>query len=106
MQMDANLLMHRDPVCAGIREGRDVVVRVLDHQVTVERHVHGLPQRRDHRRPDGDIWHKVAVHDVDVQERGSAFDGLFGVRSEPRKVSREDGRRYLDHSEPRETGEI
>src|SRR5208283_1722454 len=37
VQVAANLLMDRNPVCPRIDEGGNILIRILDHQVTVER---------------------------------------------------------------------
>src|ERR1035437_2479183 len=63
--------MHRNPVGPGIGESRNVVIGILDHQMTVKRNVHGFTQRRNHRRPDRDIGHKMAVHDIHMEQGGA-----------------------------------
>ena len=61
-------LVHRNPVGARIGERRNVLVGILDHQVTIQRQLGHLAQRLHHRRPDGDVGHEVAVHHVHVQQ--------------------------------------
>ena len=59
--------MERNAVRAGPRKFFDVLLRVQQHQMHVERHVRQRPQRRDHIRSKADIRHKIAVHNVEMQ---------------------------------------
>ena len=58
-------------------------------------------RRLDHRRPDGEVGHEVAVHHVDVQQVGDLRDAI-DLGAEPREVRRQDRRRQL-HAEPSRT---
>ena len=59
--------MEGDEVRAALREITDVADRVVDHQMHVEEHAGDLPDRRDHRKTEGDVRDEIAVHHVDVQ---------------------------------------
>ena len=88
--------MDRNPVGTGVGERRNVLVGILDHQVAVERDIDRLAQRRDHRRPDRDIGHKMAVHHVHVEEGGATSHRRIGILGQAGEISRQYGRRYLD----------
>ena len=78
----------------GVPERLEVVTRVRHHQVAVEEHPRVLAQRRDDRRPDRQVRHEVAVHDVDVQPvRGRRH--LADRLGQAAEVRREDRRRHL-----------
>ena len=72
MQVPANFVVHTHPVRPGICKGGNVLIRILDHQVAVERQLRSLAQAGHYRRPDGDIGHKMPVHDVDMDHRAAA----------------------------------
>ena len=67
--------MHGDTVGASLDERLEITIRVLDHQVHVERQPGDLADGLDDRRANGDVGHEVPVHDVDVHQiRAAALD--------------------------------
>ncbi len=78
------------------RERRNVLVGILDHQVAVEGDVDRFAQRRDHRRPDRNIGHKMPIHNIDMEEGRSTSHRLIGILGQTGEISRQYGRRYLD----------
>jgi len=44
VQMPAGFLMHRNPIGSGIGEVGDVLIRIFDHQVAIQRQIRGLAQ--------------------------------------------------------------
>src|SRR5262249_866105 len=52
-----------------------VELRLLDHQVTVERQPAVGAAGLHDRRADGEIRHEVAVHDIEVKQIRARFDG-------------------------------
>jgi hypothetical protein len=78
---------------------RSPPVRLLDHQVTVDRQRGVLEQRLDHRQAQGQVRHEVVVHDIHVQPVGDAGHrgGLVG---EPGKVRGQDARGDLNAHSP------
>src|SRR5579864_6729582 len=70
--MRGSFLVNGDHVGAGLGECLYVKLRVLDHEMHIQRQTGCLPQRRYHRNADGDIWHKMPVHHVDMQHRRSS----------------------------------
>ena len=97
MEMAADFLLDGDQVGAGSGEGGDEGVRVLDHQVAVERKLGDGAERFDHRGAKGDVGDEVAVHHVDVEDGGAATSGCGNVVGEVGKVRGEDGGCEFDH---------
>ena len=91
VQVTAGLVVDGDPIGAGLCELGDEVDGIVDHQVTVERQVGDLTQRLDHRRPHGEVGDKVAVHDVDMDNRAATALGGLDFQGQLREVGREDG---------------
>ena len=65
--------MDRQDCRARIGESRDIFVRIRNHQVNIEGKSRDLSDRLDHRRTDRDVGHKVAVHDIHVQQVRAGF---------------------------------
>ncbi len=95
--MDTSFLMDRNPIDAGLRECGYEFVGLFDHQVTIEGDPGDLAKRGDHGRADRKIRNEMAVHDVDVENSGSALDGGLRIFAEPCEVSRENGGSEFDH---------
>ena len=91
VEVAASFDVDADHVRAGLGEGRDELVGVLDHQMAVEREPGDRADRLDHRRAEGDVGHKVSVHHVDVDNGASAALGRGDFVGEVREVGREDG---------------
>jgi hypothetical protein len=91
IEMDTGFLMDGNPIDAGLREGWDEFVGSFNHQVTIEGDAGDLAKRGDHGGADRKIWNEMAVHDVDVENSGSALDGGLRLFAEPCEVSRENG---------------
>ncbi len=74
------LLMDGDHVRPGIEEGVDIALRLLDHQMTVERQLADSPAGLYDRRPHGDIRHEMTVHHVEMEKVGVLLDArdFFG----------------------------
>jgi hypothetical protein len=70
-------------------------VRLLDHQVTVERQRGVLEQRPDDGQAEGQVRHEVVVHDVHMQPVRDAGDRC-GLVGEPGEVRGQDTRRDLN----------
>ena len=71
VQMPAGLVVHAHPVGPRIGKGGYELVRVLDHQVAIERQACPA-QALHHRRTKGDVGHKMSVHHVHVDHRAAA----------------------------------
>jgi hypothetical protein len=70
-------------------------VRILDHQVAVDRCAGVLEQRLDDRQPEREVRHEVVVHDVDVQPVGGAGHRRRFL-GEPGEVGGQDAGRDLN----------
>jgi hypothetical protein len=66
IEMNTGFLMDGNPMGAGVREGRDKLVRSLNHKMTIERYAGDLAERSNDRRPDCEIGDEVTIHDVHV----------------------------------------
>ena len=75
----------------------DVLVRVGDHQMYVERQARHFAQRLDDRRADRDIRHEMPVHDVDMDIIRAGGLGLGDIARKICKIRRKDRRGKLDH---------
>ena len=74
--------------CEGVNER----VHRRDHQVDVERLFRMRTKLLDHRRPECQVRHKMAVHDIDVDHVGASMvDGPYFL-PETGKVCRENRR--------------
>src|SRR5215510_14997711 len=90
MQVPAGFDMHRQIIAPCLDKRWQEHVRLLDHEVDIERQIRHCVEGFDDRRPDGEIGHKVPVHDINVnQVSASGFDpaDLF---SQAGKISGED----------------
>ena len=95
--MGRGLPMNADPVCSGGEEVAQQPVRIGHHEVDVERQ-RGVPaKRRDHRDADRQVGHEVAVHDVDMQDVGSAGRADAGGSREVGEVGSEKRGGDFDH---------
>ena len=93
-----------DRVGAGLGEGLDLALRLLDHQVDVERAagvVDLVGDRGGDQRPDRDRRDEMAVHHVEVDHPGAGVHHLGELGAELREVGRED--RGRDPALPDET---
>ena len=95
-----DLVVERDAVAAGLRELREVLRRVVDHQVAVDRRaVDRVDERRDrlqHDRPDRDRLDEVPVADVEVEDARARPQQHLDLVAEAREVGRVERRLDLD----------
>ena len=76
IQMRASLLVHGDPIGPCIGKSRDVIVRILDHQMTVKRDVRDhLTQRGNDRRTNSQVRNEMSIHYIEMQDRAATLDG-------------------------------
>ncbi len=98
MEMTADLLVDKDPVRTGLREIRDETVRLLDHQVAVERQLRRLTDGSHHGRAEGDVGDEVAVHNINVDDGAATALGGRDLLPEPGKVRRQYGKSQINHT--------
>src|SRR5579872_2284982 len=67
VEVNAGFLVHRDPVRPGGHKFGDVLVRILNHEVAIQRDLGGLAEGSHDGRAYGDIGHKMAVHHIHVE---------------------------------------
>ena len=70
MEMRTGFHVNREIVRSGLGELGDKGIGVCDHEVDVERQLGDFSERRHDRRTDGQIRHKMPVHDIDMEEVG------------------------------------
>ncbi len=90
MEVNIRLRMHGND----IRTGIGIILQIrscrINHQVDIERLFGGVPDRLDDRRTEGQVPHKVAVHDINVDVvRAGFIDGTDFV-SQSREIRRQD----------------
>ena len=94
MEMGACLNVNGERIGPGVRKGLDVLLRVLDHEVDVERGLvlvgHGA-EGTHHVGTNGQVGDEVTVHHVDVQPLGAGAECLVGTGRVPPGVGRDDG---------------
>ena len=89
IQVAAGFLMDRNPVRPSRCEVGNVLVRILDHQVTIQRQFGRLPQRLHNWRSDGDIGHEVSIHYIHMDNRSSALGRRADLIRQARKIRRQ-----------------
>src|SRR5712691_86778 len=63
-------------VSAGLGEGREIALRLDDHQMNIERLGGRAADGLQHGRADGDVGHEAAVHHIDMDPIGlGSVDG-------------------------------
>jgi len=100
MQMRASLVMDADPVGPRLGEGRNKLVRILDHEMAIERKLCHLAEGLYYWRPQGDIGNEVAIHHVDMDDGAAALLRRSHGVGQVRKIRRENGRSKLRLIEP------
>ena len=82
--------MDVEDIAARLRERLELALRLLDHQVDVEREAGHLAHGLDDERAEGDGRHEVAVHHVEVEVVRAR--GLHGshLLSQPAQVGGEE----------------
>ena len=72
--------MDADDGSACLCKFTDVLFRVLDHQVAIQREIRALLDTGGNARAETDIWDEVPVHDIQMDEACAAvFNGLEAV---------------------------
>ena len=90
--MRARFDMDGDVIGAGLGEGFEIRIAGRDHQVHVERLFGVRPDRLDDIRPDRDVGHEMAVHDVDMDPVGAGGIDRAHFFAQFREIGGEDRR--------------
>ena len=88
-QIRADLGMNGDRIGACLDECADVLARIFDHQVRVERQLRDFADRLHHRDADRQIGHEMAVHHVEMDRVGAGCFDLANFVAESSEVSGE-----------------
>gem|GEM_PF-31232 len=86
------LNMNRDAVRTGIYEAIQVFIRPGHHEMHIERQCRVRADRRDKLGAKGDIFHKMAVHDIEMKPVRARQFGLCGLLTDPRPIGGKKGR--------------
>ena len=89
VQVNAGFLVHRDPIRARINKGWNELIGVLDHEMHIQRHRNRFAQRAHDRRPNGDVWHEMTIHHVNMQQLRSSVDGGARVIAQTGEICRQ-----------------
>jgi hypothetical protein len=84
---------------AGLDEDWCVIVRIVDHEVDIQARPGNLSDARYHRRTDGEIGHKMAVHDVQMQHGSTAAFYALDLLGQAGKVCGQNRGNNLSHFE-------
>ena len=98
VQVPASFLMHRNPIRPRLGKRRNKLVRILDHQVAVERQLRHLAQRLHHRRPNRQVRHEMPIHNIHMDDRRATFLRRAHLFAQTGKVRRKNRRCQLNQS--------
>ena len=73
-------------------------IRILDHQVAIQRQLRHRPHRLHHRRPKRDIRHKVPIHHIHMDDRPAAPLRPRDLIRQVRKVRRQNRKCQFNQS--------
>ena len=89
IQMYAGFLVHGNPVGAGRGKLGNELVRILDHQVAIERQLGHLAQGLHQRRSHGQVGHEMTVHDIHMDDCAAARGSVAHLVRQMGEVSRQ-----------------
>ena len=89
--------MDGDGIRAGLEEARQIMIRMLDHEMHIERELRVFAHGRDDRGPEGNVIDEMAIHDVEMEPIGARFFDAVDLRFEMGEIRGEDGRSDEDH---------
>ena len=72
MQMAACFIMHAHPIRSRLRQRGDKLVRVLNHQMAIERQIGHFAQRRNHGRTHRNVGHEMPIHHIHMDDSSAA----------------------------------
>src|ERR1700746_179334 len=101
IEVNAGFLMHGNPIGTGLAKFRDEWIGILNHQVAIKRQTGYFAQRTHHRRADGHIRHKMAVHNIHMDYAAAALGGAADLLRQTRKVSRQNRRCKFNQTQSR-----
>src|SRR5262252_4014085 len=93
MDMRPGLDVDRDDIGSGLGEGFEVRIARRDHQMDVERLFGVWTDRANDVGPNGNVWDKMAVHDIDMDPIGAGGVDRAYFLAEFCKIGGQDRRR-------------
>ena len=91
VEMLGGLGVDGDDIGAGLGEGFEIEIDRLDHEMHVEHLLRARPDAFDEARPEGDVRHEMAVHDIDMHPVAARFVDGADLLAEAGEIGREDG---------------
>src|SRR4051812_14318323 len=92
MQMRRDLGVNGEPARASVGEVVEVLLRLDDHQMDVDRQRREPSYRLDHLRAEGEVRNEAAIHHVDVNDVRAAGLAARDLVAESGEVRAENGR--------------
>ena len=89
VQMGAGFHLNGNDVSAGFGEVGNVLFRLDDHQVNIQRLLRHRTERLDDQWADGDVGHEAAVHDVDMDPVSAGLIHGFHLVAETCEIGRQ-----------------
>ncbi len=75
MKVGTGFHVHSQILCTRGSEFRNEGISIGDHQVDIERELRHFFQSFNDQRPYREVWHKMSIHHIDMQEiRARPFD--------------------------------
>src|ERR1700739_1548689 len=88
VQVAAGFLVYRNPIDAGLRKIGNELVRILDHEMAIQRNPGCLAERFYDHRPDREIGHEMPVHDIDMDYTSAAGHRALYLPGQVREIRR------------------
>ena len=86
MQVPARLIMHADPCRAGMGKCRNKFVRILDHQMAIQRQPGHFAERRHHMRTHREVGHKMSIHHIHMDHGSASTLGCLNLIGKMREI--------------------
>jgi hypothetical protein len=90
VQVDASLLVYRNPVGPRISKLGNELIGLLNHEMHVENRLSSWTQGFHNRRTDRKVRDKMPVHYIQVDDRTSAFKCRLNIFGQMSEVGRKD----------------
>ncbi len=98
MPLDVNrrLGMEGEHIGPGVGELSQVMLRLLNHQVHIQRPVGEASNGADQRGAEGKVGDEMTIHDIDVEPVRPTGNRALNLLAKPAQVSAQDTRRNSD----------
>ena len=71
----------------------NIMIRVFNHQMNIKRQLCNWTNRFNNKRPNRNVWYKVAIHYINVQHSRAALCHRLDLIRQVGKIRRQYGRR-------------